>query len=168
MYGFGYKDSALYTADVDTDTQGSNNVWLAQEGLRVRSEHGVLVCVGGSGKFGENRSRCMSKALLTWEDFVSGGDNLVALLFGVLPRGSLCPSRLRELLLDSFPRFPFCRCAGVCWSVSIILCCRRRKQQHRRVPRFVDVRFVEMRFLMRPCCGESNVWIEVMMTLGAL
>ena len=46
MYGLGYKDSALYNADVDTDRKGSYNFWLAQEGLRVRSEHGVLVCVG--------------------------------------------------------------------------------------------------------------------------
>ena len=46
MYGLGYQDSALYNSDLDTDRKGSNNIWLAQEGLRVRSEHGVLVCVG--------------------------------------------------------------------------------------------------------------------------
>ena len=46
MYGLGYKDSALHNANVDTDRKGSNDVWLAQEGLRVRSEHGVLVREG--------------------------------------------------------------------------------------------------------------------------
>ena len=46
MYGLGYKDSALHNAEVDTARKGSNNLWLAPEGLRVRSQHGVLVCVG--------------------------------------------------------------------------------------------------------------------------
>ena len=51
MYGLGYKDSALHKANGDTDRKGSNDVWVAQEGLRVRSERGVLVRVG----------ECMSK-----------------------------------------------------------------------------------------------------------
>ena len=48
------KDSALYNAEVDPDGKGSNDIWLAPEGLRARSQHGVLVCVRGSGEFGEN------------------------------------------------------------------------------------------------------------------
>ena len=61
MYGLGYKDSALHNANADTDRKGSNDVWLAQEGLRVRSEQGVLVCVEDQENLGENRSRGMSK-----------------------------------------------------------------------------------------------------------
>ena len=56
-------DSAIYNADVDTDRKGSNDVWLAQEGLRVRSEHGVLVWVGD-----QETSEKTVEGLLTWED----------------------------------------------------------------------------------------------------
>ena len=47
-----YTDSALHNADADTDEKGSDDEWLAkakQKGIRVRSQHGVLVCVVAQG-----------------------------------------------------------------------------------------------------------------------
>ena len=43
-----YTDSALHTADADPDEGGSDDEWLArakQKGVRVRSQHGALVCL---------------------------------------------------------------------------------------------------------------------------
>ena len=43
-----YTDSALHNADADPDEEGSDDEWLAkakQKGIRVRSQHGALVCV---------------------------------------------------------------------------------------------------------------------------
>ena len=43
-----YTDSALHNADADPDEEGSDDEWLAkakQKGVRVRSQHGALVCV---------------------------------------------------------------------------------------------------------------------------
>ena len=43
-----YTDSALRNADADPDEGGSDDGWLArpkQKGVRVRSQHGALVCV---------------------------------------------------------------------------------------------------------------------------
>ena len=40
--------TALHNADADTDEEGSDDEWLAkakQKGIRVRSQHGALVCV---------------------------------------------------------------------------------------------------------------------------
>ena len=67
MCRLGYQDLALCNSDVDTDRKGSNDVWLEQEGLRVRSEHGALVCVGDQ----ENPERTevgVCRRLLTCED----------------------------------------------------------------------------------------------------
>ena len=47
MYGPGYQNSALHNANVDTNRKESNDVWLAQEELRVRSDHDVSVCGEG-------------------------------------------------------------------------------------------------------------------------
>ena len=51
-----------------------------------RSEHGVLVCVGGSGKFGETEVGACRRPL-DLEDFVSGGDSLVGPLVCVSSEG---------------------------------------------------------------------------------
>ena len=43
-----YTDAALHNADADPDEEGSDDEWLAkakQKGIRVRSQHGALVCV---------------------------------------------------------------------------------------------------------------------------
>ena len=44
-----YTDSVVHNADADADEKRSDDEWLAkakQKGIRVRSQHGVLVCVG--------------------------------------------------------------------------------------------------------------------------
>ena len=78
MYGLGYKDSALHNANVDTDRKGSNDVWLAQESLRVRSEHGVLVCVGDQENSEKTEVGACRRALdlgrYTWANSVPSGD----------------------------------------------------------------------------------------------
>ena len=43
-----YTDSALHNADADRDEEGSDDEWLAKakvKGVRVRTQHGALVCV---------------------------------------------------------------------------------------------------------------------------
>ena len=43
-----YTDAALHNADADPDEEGSDDEWLAkaqQKGIRVRPQHGALVCV---------------------------------------------------------------------------------------------------------------------------
>ena len=43
-----YTDAALHNADADPHEEGSDDEWLAkakQKGIRVRSQHGALVCV---------------------------------------------------------------------------------------------------------------------------
>ena len=43
-----YTNSALHNADANTNEEGSSDEWLAkakQKGIRVRSQHGALVCV---------------------------------------------------------------------------------------------------------------------------
>ena len=52
-----YTDPALHNADADTDEKGSDDEWLAkakQKGIRVRSQHGVLVCVVAQGGVEKN------------------------------------------------------------------------------------------------------------------
>ena len=41
-----HTDSALHNGDADPDEEGPGDEWMALEGLRVRSGHDVLVCVG--------------------------------------------------------------------------------------------------------------------------
>ena len=40
-----YLNSALHNANVDTDRKEANDVWSAQEELRVRSGYDVWACV---------------------------------------------------------------------------------------------------------------------------
>ena len=54
-----YTDSSLHNADADTDDEGSDDEWLArakQKGIRVRSQHGALVCVVNQDDLEKNRS----------------------------------------------------------------------------------------------------------------
>ena len=61
-----YTDSALHNADADTDGEGSDDEWLTkatQKGIRVRSQHGALVCVVAQDDLGKPKQFQWSKAL---------------------------------------------------------------------------------------------------------
>ena len=54
-----YTDSALHNADADTGGEGPDDEWLAkakQKGIRVRSQHGALVCVVNQDDLEKTRS----------------------------------------------------------------------------------------------------------------
>ena len=64
MHGPGYQNSALHNANIDTHRKESNDVWLAQEELRVRTGHDVWVCVEGQ----ENSEKTEVEACLRVRD----------------------------------------------------------------------------------------------------
>ena len=67
-----YTDSALHNADADTDEKGSDDEWLAkakQKGIRVRSQHGVLVCVVAQG--GVEKTEAIPTSFMTWKSNAS-------------------------------------------------------------------------------------------------
>ena len=102
MYGLGYKDSALHNANVDTDRKGSNDVWLAQESLRVRSEHGVLICVWGIRRIRRKPKSGHVEGLLTWEG--TRGQILCQVVIG----GRVLPDeRKRSTIMDRQNLFNF-------------------------------------------------------------
>ena len=67
-----YTDSALHNADADTDEKGLDDEWLAkakQKGIRVRSQHGVLVCVVALG--GVEKTEAIPTSFMTWKSNAS-------------------------------------------------------------------------------------------------
>ena len=67
-----YTDSALHNADVDTDEEGSDDEWLAkakQKGMRVRSQHGALVCVVNQDDL--DKSEAIPISFMTWKSKAS-------------------------------------------------------------------------------------------------
>ena len=71
----------------------SNDVWLAQEGLRVRSDHGVLVCVGVQEKSEETEVGACRRVL----DLGRYGQILCQVAIG----GRVLPDeRKRSIIMD--------------------------------------------------------------------
>ena len=67
-----FSDSALHNADVDTDEEGSYDKWLAkakQKGIRVRSQHGALVCVVNQD--GLDKTEAIPISFMTWKSKAS-------------------------------------------------------------------------------------------------
>ena len=64
-----YTDSALHIADADTDDEkGSDDEWLAkarQKGVRVRSQHGALVCVVNQDDL--EKTEAIPISFMTWK-----------------------------------------------------------------------------------------------------
>ena len=63
MYVLVCTDSALRNADADPDEEGPGDRWMALEGLRVRSGHDVLVCVGDQENSEKTEVRACRRAL---------------------------------------------------------------------------------------------------------
>ena len=62
------RDSALHNADADTDDEGSEDEWLArakQKGIRVRSQHGALVCVVNQDYL--EKTEAIPISFMTWK-----------------------------------------------------------------------------------------------------
>ena len=68
-----YTDSALHIADADTDDEkGSDDEWLAkskQKGIRVRSQHGALVCVVNQDDL--EKTEAIPISFMTWKSKAS-------------------------------------------------------------------------------------------------
>ena len=65
-------DSALHNADADPDEGGSDDEWLArakQKGVRVRSQHGALVCVVAQDDLEETEA--IPVCFMTWKSKAS-------------------------------------------------------------------------------------------------
>ena len=63
-----YTDSALHNADADPDEEGSDDEWLAkakQKGIRVRSQHGALVCVVTQDDL--EKTEAIHTSFMTWK-----------------------------------------------------------------------------------------------------
>ena len=67
-----YTDSALHNADADPDEEGSDDEWLAkakQKGIRVRSQHGALVCVVAQDDL--EKTDAIPISFMTWKSKAS-------------------------------------------------------------------------------------------------
>ena len=65
-------DSALHNADADTDDEGSDDEWLTkakQKGIRVRSQHGALVCVVDQDDL--EKTEAIPISFMTWKSKAS-------------------------------------------------------------------------------------------------
>ena len=65
-------DSALHNADADTDDEGSDDEWLAkakQKGIRVRLQHGALVCVVNQDDL--EKTEAIPISFMTWKSKAS-------------------------------------------------------------------------------------------------
>ena len=67
-----YADSALHHTDTVTDEEGSDGEWLVkamQKGIRVRSQHGALVCVVAQDDL--EISEAIPTSFMTWKSKAS-------------------------------------------------------------------------------------------------
>ena len=67
-----YTDSGLHNADADPDEEGSDAEWLAkakQKGVRVRSQHGALVCVVAQDDL--EKTEANPRSFMTWKSNAS-------------------------------------------------------------------------------------------------
>ena len=74
-----YTDSALHNADADRDEEGSGDEWLAkakQKVIRVRSQHGPLVCVVAHDDL--EKTEAIPISCMTWKSNALKRTNLSA------------------------------------------------------------------------------------------
>ena len=64
-----YTDSALHNADADPDEEGSDDEWAKQKGIRVRSQHGALVCVVAQDDL--EKTEAIPTSFMTWKSKAS-------------------------------------------------------------------------------------------------
>ena len=63
-----YTDSAFHNADPDPDEEGSDDQWIVkakQKGIRVRSQHGALVCEAIPISFMTWKSKASKRTILS-------------------------------------------------------------------------------------------------------
>ena len=67
-----YTGSALHNADADPDEEGSDDEWLTRakrKGIRVRCQHGALVCVVAQDDL--EKTEAIPKSFMTWKSKAS-------------------------------------------------------------------------------------------------
>ena len=101
-----YTDSAIHNADADADEEGSDGGWLAkakQKSIRVRSQHGVLVCVVAQDDLGKTEAIPIS--FMSWKSKASKRTILstfgaeASACRGALDVAEYTRAMLRELLI---------------------------------------------------------------------